>query len=57
MKNQARVEAYNTRMAIKKECESVSDYMNTLIKSVDNVVTACNETKAIADQAFPDLDR
>ncbi|MBQ8912549.1 MAG: hypothetical protein IJ054_00705, partial [Lachnospiraceae bacterium] len=57
MRNQARVEAYNTRMSVKRECESVSEYMAELLKSVDNVVTACNETKSVADQAFPDLDK
>lgn len=57
MRNQARIEAYNTRMTVKRECESVSDYMAQLIHAVDNVVTACDETKAIADQAFPELSK
>lgn len=54
-RNQARVEAYNVRMSVKRECESVSEYMAQLYVAVDNVVSACNETKAVADQAFPDL--
>lgn len=55
MKSQARADAYNVRLSVKRECESVSDYMAQLIKSVNNVVKACDETKAVADQAFPDL--
>ncbi|MBE5943849.1 MAG: hypothetical protein E7258_02905 [Lachnospiraceae bacterium] len=55
MRNQARIEAYNTRMAVKRECESVSDYLSQLMVCVDNVVKACDETKSVADQAFPDL--
>lgn len=55
MRNQARIEAYNTRMAVKRECESVSDYLAQLMVCVDNVVKACDETKSVADQAFPDL--
>lgn len=55
LRNQARAEAYNIRMSVKRECESVSEYMSQLLLSVDNVVTACNETKEVADKAFPDL--
>ena len=55
MRNQARIEAYNTRMAVKRECESLSDYMSQLMTCVDNVVKACDETKLVADQAFPGL--
>lgn len=55
MRNQARLETYNTRMAVKRECESVSDFMSQLMSSVDNVVRACDEAKKTADQAFPDL--
>ena len=42
-------------MNVKRECESVSDFLSQLMESVDNVVKACDETKAVADQAFPDL--
>lgn len=55
MRNQARIEAYNIRMAVKRECESVSDFMSQLMVCVDNVVKACDETKSVADQAFPEL--
>ncbi len=55
MKSQARIEAYNTRNSVKRECESISEYMSQLISAVNNVVKACDETKAVADQAFPDL--
>lgn len=56
LRSQARIEAYNLRMNVKRECESVSEYMSQLLLAVDNVVSACNETKAVADQAFPDLN-
>lgn len=55
LRSQARAEAYNVRMSVKRECESVSEFMAQLYIAVDNVVDACNETKAVADQAFPDL--
>ncbi len=55
MRNQARIESYNVRMAVKRECESVSDFLSQLMVSVDNVVKACDETKMVADQAFPEL--
>lgn len=55
MRNQARIESYNIRMAVKRECESVSDFLSQLMVCVDNVVKACDETKTVADQAFPEL--
>ena len=55
MKERARAEAYSTRLSVKKECESVSEYMSQLLEAVDKVVTSVNETKAVADQAFPNL--
>ena len=55
MKNQARIVAYNTRMAVKRECESVSGFLAQMISAVDNVSKACDDAKAIADQAFPEL--
>jgi hypothetical protein len=57
MKSQARNEAYTVRMNVKKECESLADYMSQLMASVDNVVAACEETKSVADQAFPNLEK
>lgn len=54
-RSQARAEAYNVRMNVKRECESVSDFLAQLMVAVDNVVKACDETKAVADQAFPNL--
>lgn len=56
MKNQARIDAYNTRMSVKRECESLSGYMAQLMTSVENVVKSCEETKAVADQAFPNIN-
>ncbi len=55
MKEAARVEAYSTRVSVKKECESVSLFMSQLLESVENVVASVNETKTVADQAFPNL--
>ena len=55
MKAQARAEVYNTRMTVKKECESISDFIAQLMTSVDNVVASCKETKEFADSAFGDL--
>lgn len=55
MKSQARAEAYSTRMAVKRECESVSEYLAQLKLAVDNVVSSCDEAKKVADQAFPGL--
>ena len=55
MKSQARAEAYSTRMAVKRECESVSKYLAQLKLAVDNVVSSCDEAKKVADQAFPGL--
>lgn len=55
MRTQARAEAYNVRMSVKRECESLSGFMAQMMVAVDDVVKACDETKAVADQAFPDL--
>ena len=55
MKSQARAEAYSTRMAVKRECESVNEYLAQLKLAVDNVVSSCDEAKKVADQAFPGL--
>lgn len=55
MRSQARLEAYNIRLSVKRECESVSEYMSQLFVAVEQVVKACDETKTVADQAFPDL--
>lgn len=37
---------------MKKECENVSNYMASLMESVEGVVKACTETKNITDKAF-----
>ncbi len=55
-RSQARVEAYNTRMNVKRECESVSEYMSELKIALTNVVDAVNQTKDVTDQAFPELN-
>lgn len=55
MRGTARTEAYNIRMSVKKECESVSEYMAQLMTAVDNVVLAVDETKKVADQGFPEV--
>ncbi len=55
-RSQARVEAYNTRMNVKRECESVSEYMAELKIALDSVVRAVAQTKDVTDQAFPELN-
>ena len=55
IRSQARLDAYNARMAVKRECENLGSFMTELISSVDNVVKACDQTKTIAAQQFPDL--
>ena len=53
---QARTEAYTTRMNVKRECESVSDYMAQLKLALDNVVQAVGDAKEVTDIAFPELN-
>jgi len=53
---QARTEAYTTRMNVKRECESVSDYMAQLKLALDNVVQAVSDAKEVTDIAFPELN-
>ncbi len=53
---QARTEAYTTRMNVKRECESVSDYMSQLKLALDNVVQAVGDAKEVTDIAFPELN-
>ncbi|MCM1272720.1 MAG: hypothetical protein NC225_05305 [Clostridium sp.] len=55
LRNQARTDAYNARMAVKRECENLGIFMSELMGAVDNVVKACDDTKTIAAQQFPDL--
>lgn len=56
IKLQARTEAYTTRMNVKRECESVSDYMAQLKLALDNVVQAVGDAKEVTDIAFPELN-
>jgi len=56
IKLQARTEAYSTRMNVKRECESVSDYMAQLKLALDNVVQAVGDAKEVTDIAFPELN-
>ena len=51
-----RAEAYTVRMSVKRECESVSEYLSQLYLAVDNVVSACNSAKEVANQAFPEVN-
>lgn len=53
---QARTEAYTTRMNVKRECESVSDYMGQLKLALDSVVKAVDDAKEVTDIAFPELN-
>lgn len=56
IKLQARTEAYTARMNVKRECESVSDYMAQLKIALDGVVQAVDSAKEVTDIAFPDLN-
>ncbi|MBQ8317806.1 MAG: hypothetical protein IJX85_05660 [Lachnospiraceae bacterium] len=56
LRTQARTEAYTTRMNVKRECESVSDYMAQLKLALDNVVQAVGDAKEVTDIAFPELN-
>ena len=56
MRNQARNEAYNIRMSVKRECESVSEYMAQMKAALDNVVVSVDNTIKVADQAFPEIN-
>lgn len=56
LRTQARTEAYTTRMNVKRECESVSDYMGQLKLALDSVVKAVDDAKEVTDIAFPELN-
>ena len=49
---EAREKVTSIRGSMKRECESVSNYMASLMESVNGIVAACNETKVITDKAF-----
>ena len=55
MKQEARAEAYSTRVKMKRECENVSEYMKSLYEAVNNVTTSVQAAKDVADQAFPEI--
>ena len=50
--SEAREKVASIRGSMRRECESVSTYMASLMESVEGVVKACNETKTITDKAF-----
>ena len=52
MFSDARKKVTTIRGSMKRECENVSNYMASLMESVEGVVKACNETKTITDKAF-----
>jgi predicted CopG family antitoxin len=56
MKSATRTEVYNTRMTVKKECESISEFVAQLMVSVDKVSKACEETREFTESAFGDLN-
>lgn len=39
-------------MSVKRECESVSEYMAQMKAALDNVVISVDNTIKVADQAF-----
>ena len=56
MLKEARERVSSIRGSMKRECENVSTYMQSLMESVEGVVKACNETKVITDKAFKGID-
>ena len=40
MRNQASADAYNTRMSVKRECESVSEFMAQMKAALEDVQAA-----------------
>lgn len=48
----AREKVVSIRGSIRNECESINVYMDNLMKSVEGVISACNETKNITDRAL-----
>ena len=42
-------------MPVKRECESVSEYMAQMKAALDNVVISVDNTIKVADQAFPEI--
>ena len=55
LKAKTREEVYMTRSQVKRECESISEFVAQLMASVDKVSTACQETKKLTDDAFGDV--
>ena len=56
MLKDAKERVTSIRGSMKKECENVSSYMQSLMESVEGVVKACNETKVITDRAFKGIE-
>lgn len=57
MLSEAREKVSATRDSIKRECESVSNYMASLMEAADGIVKACNETKVISDKVFGSISK
>ena len=57
MKQKTREEVYTTRTQVKRECESISEFVTQLQESVENVVAAVKKTKDMTDGAFGDLNQ
>ena len=45
-----------TRTQVKRECESISEFVSQLQESVDQVVASVKKTKEMTDGAFGDLN-
>jgi vacuolar-type H+-ATPase subunit H len=57
MLSEAREKVTSIRGSMKRECESVSTYMASLMESVEGVVKACQETKTISDKVFGGIEK
>lgn len=54
-RSKANIEVYNYRMSVKNEIEITKGYMEDLIKSLENVNSACTQAREVAANVFPDL--
>ena len=55
LKQKTREEVYTTRSQVKRECESIGEFVSQLQLSVEKVAGAIKDTKALTDSAFGDL--
>ena len=57
LKQKTREEVHMTRSQVKRECESIGEFISQLQESVENVVASVKKTKELTDGAFGDLNQ